>query len=220
MSDLVNVLPDPASAANDGYRFGLDAGNLALDFANTVSRREAPDENRERMTHYGRLISWGLEAGITTDKEGERLRGEAKRRPRAAVAALRRAVAVREAVFSLFVALARGERAPAEALNAINAALPEALGALRVGPGGDAFAWRFVHDGADLAPMLSPVLRAAADLLTSADLPRIRECGSDTCFWLFLDRSKNGTRRWCDMKVCGNRAKARRHYHREKSSAH
>jgi predicted RNA-binding Zn ribbon-like protein len=67
--------------------------------------------------------------------------------------------------------------------------------------------------------MLAPVVRAAADLATSAELSRIRECGSDTCFWLFLDRSKNGTRRWCDMKVCGNRAKARRHYQRGKSSA-
>jgi predicted RNA-binding Zn ribbon-like protein len=100
----------------------------------------------------------------------------------------------------------------------MNAALPEALPRC-IGTGPDGFAWRFAHDERDLAPLLAPVVRAAAELLTSDELVRIRECGSDTCFWLFLDRSKNGTRRWGDMKVCGNRAKARRHYQREKRAA-
>jgi predicted RNA-binding Zn ribbon-like protein len=67
--------------------------------------------------------------------------------------------------------------------------------------------------------MLAPIVRAAAELLTSDDRARIRECGSETCFWLFMDHSKNGTRRWCDMKVCGNREKARRHYRREQRMA-
>jgi predicted RNA-binding Zn ribbon-like protein len=219
MSDAETTLPDPARVESDGYRFGLDAGHLALDFANTISRREAPDESRDRLTDYGRLVSWGREAELLSDEDETRLRAEAADRPRAAVAALRRAVALREATFDLFVALARGERTPEAALAALNAALPAALAALRLRPDGGGFTWSFAHGEADLAPILAPVVRAAAELLTSADLARIRECGSDTCFWLFLDRSKNGTRRWCDMKVCGNRAKARRHYHREKKSS-
>ena len=67
--------------------------------------------------------------------------------------------------------------------------------------------------------MLAPVLRAAADLLTSSDLARVRECDSESCFWLFLDTSKSGTRRWCDMKVCGNREKARRHHKKQKAGS-
>jgi predicted RNA-binding Zn ribbon-like protein len=161
-------------------------------------------------------VSFGVQAGLVTAKDGERLRAEAGRRPRAATAALRRAIALREAIFSMFVAIARGERAPAAALDAVNAALPEALSALRLETERGGFGWRFAHEETDLAPMLAPILRSATDLLTSADLARVRECGADTCFWLFLDGSKNGTRRWCDMKVCGNRAKARRHYQREK----
>jgi len=135
------------------------------------------------------------------------------------VAALRRAVALREAIFDLYAALARGDSAPEAALDAINSALPAALAALRLRPDAGGFAWRFEHGEADLAAILAPIVRAAAELLTSADLARIRECGSETCSWLFLDRSKNGTRRWCDMKVCGNRAKARRHYDREKKTS-
>jgi predicted RNA-binding Zn ribbon-like protein len=65
--------------------------------------------------------------------------------------------------------------------------------------------------------MLAPILRSTAELLTSPALARVRECDSDTCWWLFLDGSKSGTRRWCDMKVCGNREKARRHHKRHKA---
>lgn len=209
---------DPAQPADDGYDFEISGGHAALNLANTISRREAPGESRDDLTHYGRLVSWAVQAELLAPKEGERLRAAARERPRAAVAALRRAIAIREAIFSLFVAIARGEKPQAAALDSVNAALPEALAALRVGPAPDGFAWRFTRDEAELAPMLAPVVRAAAELLTSGDRTRIRECGSDTCFWLFLDRSKNGTRRWCDMKVCGNRAKARRHYEREKKA--
>lgn len=218
MTTVLRSPTDSAAPTDDGYRFELSGGHTALDFTNTISRREDPAASRDDLTHYGRLVSWGVQAGLLKPKDGERLRSEARERPKAAAAALRRAIAIREAMFSLFVAIARGEKPDAGALEVVNAALPGALSALRVGPDRDGFAWRFAHDDTDLAPLLAPVVRAAAELLTSGELPRIRECGSDTCFWLFLDRSKNGTRRWCDMKVCGNRAKARRHYQREKKT--
>jgi predicted RNA-binding Zn ribbon-like protein len=214
-----NLLPvDPALAADDGYEFEISGGNPALDFTNTISRRSDPEENQDRLTHYGRLVSWGRQAGLISPEDAARLRVEARAHPRVAAATLRRAIALREAIFSVFVAIARGERAPAQALEAMNDALPSALGALRVGPERGGFGWRFAHDETDLAPMLAPALRAAAELLTSPELARVRECGSDTCFWLFLDHSKNGTRRWCDMKVCGNREKARRHHQRVKKA--
>lgn len=209
---------DPASPADDGYQFEISGGHPALNLANTISRRADPAAAREDLTHYGRLVSWGVQARLITAREGERLRGEAKERPRAAAATLKQAVAVREAIFSLFSAIAGGQKPTGDALETVNAALPEALAALRVAPDGDGYGWRFAHETTDLAPMLAPVLRAAAELLTSDERLRIRECSSDTCYWLFLDRSKNGTRRWCDMKVCGNRAKARRHYARERSA--
>src|SRR5258706_14509677 len=124
-----------------------------------------------------------MQAGLLAGKEAERLRAAAAEHPRAAAAALRRALALREAIFTLFVAVARDERTPAEALAAVNAALPEALAALRLHPRRGGFGWRFAHGDDDLAPMLSPVVRPAADILTSADLARVRECGSATCFW-------------------------------------
>jgi predicted RNA-binding Zn ribbon-like protein len=81
------------------------------------------------------------------------------------------------------------------------------------------FGWVWVGIEDDLTGFLWPVARAAAELLTSGQVVRLRECAGDPCGWLFLDLSKNGSRRWCDMADCGNRAKARRYRERKKKSA-
>src|SRR5262245_11438208 len=174
---------------NDGYEFELSGGHPALDFANTASRKPDPKNNREYLTGYGRLVTWGVQAGLVSPKDGERLRAAAAERPRAAAAALGRSIALREAIFSLFVAIARGERAPAPALDTVNDALPAALALLRLEAERRGFVWRFAREPDDLAPMLAPVVRSAAELLTGDELDRVRECGADTCSWLFLDRS-------------------------------
>jgi len=219
MSTRLGTPGDPADPAADDYAFELDGGNVALDFANTVSRRKAVGDTRDNLDRYGRLVSWGQAAGLLDPRDAASLRAKAREHPRAAVAALRRAVSVREAIFSTFSAIAGGREAPAEAVATLSASLPEALARPRIVHDGPAFALRFQHDEEDLAgAVIPPVVRGALDLLTSDAKDRVRECHSTTCAWLFLDRSKNGSRRWCDMKVCGNRAKARRHYAKGKGT--
>jgi len=83
-----------------------------------------------------------------------------------------------------------------------------------VRPAGEGYTWVWKRTNAELDDVLAPVVESAAALLTSPDLSRVRECESETCGWLFIDRSRNRSRRWCDMTVCGNRAKVRRHYQR------
>jgi predicted RNA-binding Zn ribbon-like protein len=126
---------------------------------------------------------------------------------------------MRETIHRIFSAQAAGEAPSPPDLGSLNRALPRALSKLRVeiDPSGCCWIWAPREDALD-SP-LWPVLRSAADLLTSADAERVRECASETCRWLFLDRSRPGNRRWCDMKTCGNRAKARRHYRRRKTRA-
>ncbi|HYR09186.1 MAG TPA: CGNR zinc finger domain-containing protein, partial [Longimicrobium sp.] len=92
------------------------------------------------------------------------------------------------------------------------------LGWLRVRAEGGEFAWGW-EEGAELDRVLWPVVRDAAELLVSGDLRRVGKCCGDNCDWLYLDTSRNRSRRWCDMQSCGNRAKARRHYHRAKGGA-
>jgi len=197
-------------------RFEISGGAACLDFTNTLSDR--PQQAIERLPTYADLASWGRQAGVLDAAQAKALAADAGERPAAAVRVLARAVALREALYRLFSALAAG-RAPEDgAVARLNAELPAALARRRLAPRDDVgFVWRWDEAAAaDLAFPLAPVVVSAVELLTSQDdLPRLRECDADTCGWLFLDRSRNRSRRWCDMAVCGNRAKARRHYERQ-----
>jgi len=129
-------------------------------------------------------------------------------------AMFQQALAVRETIYRCFAATAGG-RPPAEAnLAALNAALADAPGRQRVSPSG----WMIDPSGASAATLLAPVLWSAADLLVGKQLARVRQCANPECGWLFLDNSKSANRRWCSMSACGNRAKAHRHYLRQKGA--
>jgi len=93
--------------------------------------------------------------------------------------------------------------------------LHEALSRLEIRPSEDRFEWAWVLDANDLDRMLWPIVRSAAELLTSGDLRKVRQCAREGCDWLFVDASKNHSRRWCSMNMCGSRVKARRYYQRK-----
>jgi predicted RNA-binding Zn ribbon-like protein len=196
------------------WSFELLGGRLCLDFANSVSGfRDSADE-RDRLQCYPDLVSWARQAGALDETSARRLVATAARRPAQASAAFAEAIALREAIFQVFLAQALGRDLPAAPLSVIDAALRAAQSQRRLVRAGAccALAWDL---GADLAAPTWPVAVSAAELLTSpADLARLRVCGlhqSSECAWLFIDETKAGTRRWCSMKDCGNRAKARRH---------
>lgn len=126
------------------------------------------------------------------------------------------AIAVRETIHRLFDALAASSPVAEADLAALNATLAEAPPRAALVPDGAGFAWALRTGAVTLPVLLAPVLWSAGDLLASAAQHRIRRCANEKCRWLFLDRSKAGTRRWCDMAACGNRAKAQRHYARSK----
>jgi predicted RNA-binding Zn ribbon-like protein len=188
--------------------FEISGGDLALDLANTKERRPT-DAPLELLLSYDDVVAWGVQAGAVSATLAPALRGRAARKPAEARAAFRRAVDVREAIFALFSAAAGGRPLPERPLAALNAALPAALSRRRVSRDGKGARWVW-SDDVDLDRVLWPVLERAAALLTSPDLSRLRECAASDCAWLFLDASRNRTRRWCNMTVCGNREKARR----------
>jgi predicted RNA-binding Zn ribbon-like protein len=196
--------------------FDVSGGDLSLDLANTKSLRPTR-EPREDLRSYDDLVAWGLQAGAIDAADAVSLRALAARSPRASRAALERARDLREAVFEVFSAVARGREIPRSALDRVNAALPGALARLRLDQAREGATWSWAGK-ADLDRVIWPAVRAAALLLTSPDLAHVRECAASDCAWLFLDRSRNGTRRWCDMAVCGNREKARRFQRRARRS--
>jgi predicted RNA-binding Zn ribbon-like protein len=191
---------------------------LCLDWTNTVSTR-LESLRREYLTSYGNLLEWSLHAGILTDSDARRLGREAARRPIEAKAVLDQAIAIRETIYRILAAIVH-QRAPAMAdIAALNAALAQALARLQVIPSGRGFEWQWVPDRRALDVMLWPVVRSAADLLTSADLRHVRQCARrEGCDWLFVDTTKNHSRRWCSMSMCGSIDKARRYYQRKRAA--
>ncbi len=196
--------------------FEFTGNRLCLDFSNTVhDRLNSP---RELLNSYNDLLTWSLEAHILTRQETEVLSEKARQDPQAAVDVLARAVAVREAIYAIFSARAHGVMPARNDLDRLNTELVQANIQMYLVPEQDGFVWDWSDREQALDAMLWPVVRSAVDVLTSSELQDVRVCAADNCGWLFLDTSKNHSRRWCDMKSCGNRAKARKHYSQKKQT--
>ncbi len=197
----------------------LVGGALCLDFVNTVDPRHAPDR-REYLDSYPALAAWGDQAGaIGADQRG-RLGKAAAGDPAGAGRVLDRAIRLREALYPLFRRATEGQPPDPGDLGVLQAELTRALSHLRVTWSPAGFAREWESGSSALDRVLWPVSWSAAELLAHGPLDRIRECpGQGNCGWLFLDLSKNASRRWCDMRVCGNRAKARRHHARAQAGS-
>jgi len=201
-----------------GKIFKFRGGALCLDLVNTVNQRKAGHFD-DRLESYADLLSWAEQTGALDKASVRALERAAALRPADARAVLAEARELREAVYSIFNALAAGRRSPPAALATLNRMLAHALAHLELLPGPHQFDWRFAGAADALDRMLWPVARSAADLLTREQHALVRTCAADDCAWMFVDATRNRSRRWCDMGDCGNRAKARRFYRRKKESA-
>ncbi|MDH3403923.1 MAG: CGNR zinc finger domain-containing protein [Acidobacteriota bacterium] len=190
-------------------RFDLTSGRHCLDFVNTLEDRGGAA--RESLRAYPDLVEFARQAGRVDEATAVELLRRSRREGAAARAVRRRAIELREALYRLLRSGSPGAAAADLAL--LNRELSSALAERRLEPGGAGWRWSWAPSP-DLARPLWPVLLSVSDLLTSEELGATRECRADRCSWLFLDRSRNRSRRWCDMRTCGNRAKARRHYGR------
>jgi predicted RNA-binding Zn ribbon-like protein len=196
--------------------FEYTGGNLALDFVNTVENRN--NERRlEMVTDYGRLLEWARGERFMLPQVLNRLERWAREDPAQTLSALRRAIRLREALHATFAAVVEERTIPVESMDVLNAAVREAGGHERLTGSKGILMWEWIEPEHHLDSMLWPVARAAAQLLTSSELEFVRCCASNSCRWLFLDKTKNHRRRWCEMKTCGNRDKARRYYRRQKT---
>lgn len=200
------------------HGFEYIGGDVSTDFVNTKSGRlERP--GHEHIQTYADLCEFARQAGALSSAEARPLIAGAAKRPEKAAQIYRRGVALREAIFRAFTRIAVKKDPAPEDLEIIGAEAADAFAHARVVKVAAGFGWEWPQ-GDDLARPLWPIARSASDLLTNdRDRERIRECSDDTCAWLFVDRTKNHTRRWCDMETCGNRAKQARLRQREKKLA-
>lgn len=196
-------------------RFELVAGPVCLDFVNTLDDRFS-DEPKELLKTYIDVARFAEDAGIVDPQRVDRLYALSGREPQEAQHALRAAIQLREAMYGIFWALVKKKPVPAGDLILVNQYVQVAGQHSRLVQANGRFEWRFYNAPNDFESVLWPIARSAADLLASEDVRKIRACDSKTCEWLFLDETKNHRRRWCDMTKCGNRAKFRRFYVRQR----
>jgi predicted RNA-binding Zn ribbon-like protein len=198
-------------------RFDLVGGALCLDFVNTLDDRFT-NEPKELLKTYLDLARFGEDTGILSASEVDRLFTRSQLSTEEAQPALAAAIDLREAMYAVFWAIVNKKPAPRDELAKLNQFVQEAARHAQLVEAVGRFEWKFEEAVRFDAP-LWPIARSAADLLASEQLKLVRPCAAANCLWLFLDTSKNHRRRWCDMTKCGNRAKVRRFYKRNKKLA-
>ncbi|SEF37128.1 Conserved protein containing a Zn-ribbon-like motif, possibly RNA-binding [Amycolatopsis pretoriensis] len=181
-------------------------GLVCLDFANTVGprRARADKDPHDYLTDFSSLVEWSVNAGTIGANRAGLLRKRIQRDPRAAQDALARAKRLRETVYAVFAAIARGDEPSGPALHHLQQAYADAMRQAKLVSTSAGLDWSWSPQG-ELDCVLWPIARSAAEVAVSADFGRIKEClGHDgSCGWLFYDTSKNGLRRWCSMSACG-----------------
>ena len=188
-------------------RMPLVGGDLALDYINTRGGQPRASADDEALHDYNDLVAWARHVGMLTEAEARRLRRRARRNPDDAQHTYQRAVRVRSYLYELFRAVAMGHHRPGGTSPPYAATRPRrspepswpAATAASPGAGPTTRSW---------APP-RPIVHAAVALLTAGQLHRVKRC--DGCQWLFIDKSKNRSRRWCRMEDCGTDQKIRRY---------
>jgi predicted RNA-binding Zn ribbon-like protein len=224
--------PGSSRTVPTGRPLRFVGGDAALDLVNTADWTPKGLVH-ERLFDYRQLLAWALGAGVVSLEELSRLRSRAEAQPAAAAHLLDRARALRRTLQQLFRSIADSDPS-SEGWEAFNDELAATLARLRISATestpsrggarrrsqGAVASWSWVGQGEALDSVLWPVVWSAARLATSDEASRIRVCAGSDCGWMYVDRSRNRLRRWCEMKTCGTAAKSRRRRDRHRREAH
>ncbi|MEJ2262499.1 MAG: CGNR zinc finger domain-containing protein [Anaerolineales bacterium] len=186
----------------------LDGGNLSLNFVNTIhDRYEEPLE--DYLHNYLDLITWANFADAINSSQKKRLLQRSRENQEEANQVYKDSIQLREAIYQCVVSLINRDEVSAVNMQVINQWLSKAFSNLELAQLDNSFVLDWKAENSGLESVLWPIIRSFADLVTSDDRGRIKQCSN--CGWVFVDNSKNKSRRWCSMETCGNRVKAQRH---------
>lgn len=205
---------------NEEYTFqttDLVGGHIVLDLVNTVTGRDS--RPTDWLDTYDRLLEWAALTGAFDPSTLRALRRICAANERAAVTALGRLRELREAAYQIVVATLRQEAVPAEALAQLEKHWKRAAAAATVSYADGRASLSPDVESAGLDYPTHVLALSTLELLQELPRERTRECASPRCTWIFIDKSRGGQRRWCDMATCGNQAKSRRHYERKRAAS-
>lgn len=214
----MNTMVSMSAPENNAWLHNTDliGGAGCLDFINSVSNRFSK-QPREHLLSFADLLAWLQRCGLLQSAARRKLLGASKRDTNEAEIALQSALRCRDATWRVLSEYIRGRKASDADLDIINHAIDSMHAHMKLAQSHGRFEFRYTEFCA-LESVLWPAARDIALLLTSNDLGLVRLCAGQDCGWLFIDRSRSHKRRWCSMRDCGNRAKVRAHYQRQKRS--
>jgi len=201
------------STAQPETLFLFIGGEVCLDFANTLGGIRG-GRTYEGLTSYVDLVLWSQQAHLVTESEAKMLMRKAEHDGKAVAAVLRRACALREAIYSIFMALITDTQPASSDLETLNNELRKGTTGASLILTPDGFEWEWEKKQDALDQMLAPLARSAATLLISAQRQLVRQCANERCGWLFVDTTKNHRRQWCTTEGCGSKVRVRRYRER------
>ena len=203
--------------ANIGLNLDMKSGHPALEFTNTVNNHASAYPG-ETLFEYEHLLSWAKRVGLLHGGQVQMLKQKATNQPDEAAVVFTKSLELREVIYRIFVAQTKG-KTPADAdLALLNSILARLTSGAQVVHRFGEFEWQWNFDENALEALLLMIALSAVDLMTSENYKRVGQCADEQgCGWLFVDTSKNHSRRWCDINDCGNRAKQRRHQQRARN---
>jgi predicted RNA-binding Zn ribbon-like protein len=194
-----------------GLNLDLKSGHPVLEFTNTVSDH-ASEHPGETLFKYEDLLSWTKRVRLLRGEQVEILTRKAAGQPDKAAVVFGKSLDLREAIYRIFVAQTKGKSPADTELAMLNSVLAPLTNGAQVGYATGRYEWQWNFDQTALEAPLRIIALSAVDLMTSENLKWVGQCADeDGCGWLFVDTSKNHSRRWCDINDCGNRAKQRRY---------
>jgi predicted RNA-binding Zn ribbon-like protein len=197
-------------------KFDKDTDKLCLSFANTADWH-ASGQPVEGLKHYWDLLNWGVVVGLIDREFAQQLAKIADGTPELAERVLQDGIELREAIYRIFSSVANQRNVNLEDIQILNRAMRNAYPFLQISRSNDEFKLVWQENTKVLDQILWPIIHSAVELLTSEGLDRVGQCDDDRgCGWLFYDTSRNKSRRWCSMETCGNRAKAKRHFEKQR----
>jgi predicted RNA-binding Zn ribbon-like protein len=200
------------------FRAGdLVGGHVVLDLVNTVTARDGNPV--DWLDSYPRVLEWAALTGHFEESRLAELEHIDKTAPRAGTLALARLRDLRETLHDVLAATIRNDTAPEKTLRNLDGHWKDAVALARLTISDHHARLELSVESSRLDYLKHELALRAVDLLQTFPRTRARICAGTNCGWLFIDRSKGGQRRWCDMATCGNAAKSKRHYDRKRSGA-
>jgi predicted RNA-binding Zn ribbon-like protein len=187
---------------------------LGLDFANTIEWRNGA-KREDSLKTFESLVDWSVKEGIVSRGDTSSILRRAREEHTEDVT-LRKAIQLREAIYRIFSSVAHDRHPDDRDISTLNRFLSDYPVSSSVVRTGQEYSWVVMPGSGAEGRMLWPIARSAADLLTSDLLGKVTECANEEegCGWVFLDKTRSGTKKWCSSKGCGNRAKVRAWYDR------